>query len=259
MIQQKNNTDTLNNLKNCLAFLLFVKSTFLFSQNDIRLGSAGVVKLISAPTHLQATDGTYADRIDVSWQYAGGEYLIYRSDDAANIGKPINTTWQRANYLSDRAILQSGKKYYYRVKMRQNGHESALSKADIGHLMPIAGGRVLEIETPSAMPPIEFSISHLEKDTLATDKPFDVIFTLENKGRSPTPSSNARFYLSDKENSDKNAILLQESPIAPLSMGRIKRGAVSLIIPKAVASGTYFLIMRLEKQPSEMSIKITVR
>ena len=259
MIQQKNNTDTLNNLKNCLAFLLFVKSTLLFSQNDIKLGSAGVVKPISSPTQVQATDGTYADRIDVSWQYAGGEYLIYRSDDVANIGKPINTTWQRANYLSDRAILQSGKKYYYRVKMRQNGHESALSKADIGHLMPIAGGRVIETETLSTPPPIEFSINHLENDTLATGKPFDVIFILENKGNSPTQSSNARFYLSDKENSDKNAILLQESPIAPLSIGRIKRGAVSLIIPKAVTQGTYFLIMTLDKQSSVVSKKITVR
>lgn len=267
MILKKINNSTLRTFKN-LSICFFLWSNFVsFSQNDtLRLGSGGIFVPIAAPAQVQATDGKYADRIDISWQYAGGEYLVFRSDNPNSVGKSISSGWQRTNYFSDRSALQSGKNYYYRVKMRRNGQESPHSIADIGYLMPLAGGRISDIDSTFSAPQIGMSMGILEKDTVITNRPFDLTYTLENKDFTTSPMLNIHFYLSQKDAVDSESILLAQASTPPLSgrrpsdsIGRIRRGAVSLNIPKAVAAGSYFLIMSVEKQIGIHYKKIEVK
>ncbi len=267
MILKKIKNNTLRSIKNLSICFFLWGNLVSFSQNDtLRLGSGGIIVPISAPAQVQATDGKYADRIDISWQYAGGEYVVYRSDNPNSIGKNISSGWQRTNYFSDRSTLQSGKNYYYRVKMRRNGQESPHSSADIGYLMPIAGGRISDTGSTTSAPQIGMSMGILEKDTINSDRPFDVTYSLENKGLTSSPLLNIRFYLSQKEAIDTESILLSQTSSPPLSgrkpsdnIGRIRRGAVSISIPKAVSAGSYFLIMSVEKQHDICFKKIEVK
>lgn len=267
MILKKIKNNTLSSIKNLFIFLFSFGSVVIFSQNDtLRFGSSGMMLPLGAPAQVQATDGKYADRIDISWQYAGGEYQIFRSDHLHTVGKIINSGWQRTNYFSDRSTLQPGKNYYYRVKMKRNGQESPHSAADIGYLMPVAGGRISDIDSTFSAPQIGMSMGVLEKDTVSTNHPFDLTYTIENKGVKPISPLHICFYLSPKDVLDSESILLNQAHVSSISgkspsesIGRIRRGAVSLSIPKAVSAGSYFLLMAVEKQISISYKKIEVK
>jgi hypothetical protein len=216
------------------------------------------------PTHLQATDGVFTDRIDVSWtKEEGNEYRIYRGTTPSVKGmKDVSQQWRTFNYFSDRTHLDAGKIYYYCVKARKNGRSSDFSDVDKGFTLLVASSRkVIEknSEPSGSTMPVEMTVNKLEKDTLKAGENFDISYALLNKSKENIPNTALYFYLSTDELLDKEDILLDVAPHDPLSINRLKRGAISLRTAVKTPSGAYFILIKLEPMPILMLKKIIIQ
>lgn len=216
------------------------------------------------PTHVQATDGVFTDRIDVSWtKEMGQEYRIYRgtTPSVADM-KLVNNTWYTFNYFSDRSRLDAGKRYFYRVKTRKNGQISNFSTADEGFTLLVAGSRKVMDKTESPFTvkalPIEMTVNKLEKDTLKAGENFDISYALLNRSKEVAQNMAIYFYLSADDQLDKNDVLLDVAPLDPLSIDRLRRGAVNLKADAKTPSGGYFILVKLEPAPMIIAKKIVI-
>ncbi len=218
------------------------------------------------PTHLQATDGVFTDRIDVSWtKEEGNEYRIYRgTDPSLKAMKDVSQQWRTFNYFSDRTHLDAGKIYYYCVKTRKNGRISSFSASDKGFTLLVASSRKVMGKTENPKPseaamPVEMTVNKLEKDSLKAGENFDISYALLNKSKDLMPNTALYFYLSTDEILDKEDILLDVAPHDPLSISRLKRGAISLRTAVKTPKGAYFILIKLEPTPIVMSKKIIIQ
>lgn len=90
----------------------------------------------NAPTGLQASDGSEADRISLRWNASPGadEYRVYRSTSLVGT-KTAVSGWIAANSFDDLAA-NPAVTYYYWVKARNAVGESDYSAPDTGWRMP---------------------------------------------------------------------------------------------------------------------------
>ncbi len=83
------------------------------------------------PTQVQATDGTFADKVQISWVGASGDvsYRLYRSenkDEETYLDNSITSPY-------DDISAEVGKKYYYQVRACNTNGCGDLSPADMGY------------------------------------------------------------------------------------------------------------------------------
>jgi len=94
-------------------------------------GYAGLQAALPTPTNLSASDGEYADRIEVSWDPVDGaaNYLLYRS--TAQEGPYELLVDVTEPTYQDREVA-TGVEYWYRVRACNDQGCSALSEPDVG-------------------------------------------------------------------------------------------------------------------------------
>lgn len=70
---------------------------------------------VKAPAGVKASDGSYTDKIKISWNSVSGasKYYIYRATSSSGSYSMVNNT--SSTYYDDRGVTV-GKKYYYKVK-----------------------------------------------------------------------------------------------------------------------------------------------
>jgi fibronectin type 3 domain-containing protein len=88
---------------------------------------------LAAPTGVQASDGTYTDRIRVSWNASGGatSYVVCRSDSSS--GSMTTAGISTSTSFDDTgADVVAGKTYWYWVAAQSGTAESPLSASDTG-------------------------------------------------------------------------------------------------------------------------------
>jgi fibronectin type 3 domain-containing protein len=94
-------------------------------------GNYTIVRKFSSPTNLQASDGTYTDRVHLTWNALSGStsYNVYRavsSGDAKTLlGSPVSTTYADTT-------ATPGVTYYYWVKACKAANCSGFSTANTG-------------------------------------------------------------------------------------------------------------------------------
>ncbi len=95
-------------------------------------GSTNVPSAPSAPTGLAASDGTWTDKVRVSWQGAANAsgYSIYRSTSSSTSSAAFIAGSIATNY--DDASAAVGQVYYYWVKATNSYGASAFSSPDSG-------------------------------------------------------------------------------------------------------------------------------
>ena len=113
-------------------YYFWIKATANVGDSELSESNTGYAQLIS-PTGISATDGTYNDKVDVTWSNVPSAiaYNIYRSDtnDAA-IATLLGTSL--SNIYSD-ATVTPGIKYYFWIKATANVGYSELSESDTGY------------------------------------------------------------------------------------------------------------------------------
>ena len=89
-----------------------------------------------APVNLSATDGTFTDRIRVTWDAVPGatQYEIYRDVSAGGIF-PLRSTTTAPSF--DDTDVIPGRTYWYRVRACNAAGCSVLSAADSGYAEPV--------------------------------------------------------------------------------------------------------------------------
>ena len=119
---------------------------------------------LPAPTGVNASDGTYADRVEVTWNPVAGatQYRVYRATaDNASLASPLSSWQAGTSYNDTTAVTQassgcsggSGIQYYwYWVKAMNAVGSSLYSDSDRGHR---AASKELSGTTPAAMLPHE--------------------------------------------------------------------------------------------------------
>ncbi len=85
------------------------------------------------PTGIDASDGTYADRVRIIWNASNGadEYQVYRATSSGGTKTPLGN-WQGGTSFDDYSP-NPGQTYYYWVKARNNCGESGYSNYDTGY------------------------------------------------------------------------------------------------------------------------------
>jgi fibronectin type 3 domain-containing protein len=91
-------------------------------------------KVLAPPTNLQASDGTYSDKIVISWTYSTGAsyYEVYRATSSSG---PWNNVvgYPSSSPLNDTTVPDTNT-YWYRVSaVNSSGQESGLSNIDSGY------------------------------------------------------------------------------------------------------------------------------
>lgn len=88
---------------------------------------------LPAPTEVQATDGTFKDKVQVSWRPVGGaqSYIVYRANTAGENGLEIASGLSTP--LFDDKTAVPCVKYYYYVKAVRGTELSAQSLRDSGY------------------------------------------------------------------------------------------------------------------------------
>lgn len=98
----------------------------------ISCGIASCTAIPQPPTGVSASDGTYSDRVRVSWYTASGatNYLVYRSDSSSGgqiyIGSTTTTTF---NYYG----ATPGRRYYFWVRASNSAGTSGYSSPNSGY------------------------------------------------------------------------------------------------------------------------------
>ena len=71
---------------------------------------------VTVPASVSATDGTYADKVRITWSGTSGNYYqIYRATSSIGTKTPLNPTWVSATQFDDYTAI-AGTTYYYWVK-----------------------------------------------------------------------------------------------------------------------------------------------
>jgi len=93
----------------------------------------------SVPGGLTASDGSYSDRVRVSWNQTEGAstYTLYRSQSSGSIGSELTTT-SSTSYDDTSAV--AGENYYYRIKACSSLGCSSISGYDAGWRSVSSGG-----------------------------------------------------------------------------------------------------------------------
>ncbi len=105
----------------------------------------------NAPTGVSASDGTYTDKVRISWSNveAADEYRVYRCTNSSTSSCSGRSGWQGSTSYDDTSAT-AGTTYWYRVKARNDAGESSYSSAS-------SGERAESVDTPNA--PISVSAS----------------------------------------------------------------------------------------------------
>jgi fibronectin type 3 domain-containing protein len=108
-----------------------VKSTDPYGESDYSGYDEGYRKELSAPSWVNASDGVYRDRIEISWEDItdADEYKLYRATSSTGFYNLIDTVSSPSytDYPSDMAT------YYYKVRSSDAYGESQLSDEDAGY------------------------------------------------------------------------------------------------------------------------------
>ena len=88
----------------------------------------------SAPTGVAASDGTYSDKVRVTWNASSGatEYEVYRNTSNSHTGETQLTSTQASSPFDDSTAVP-GTTYYYWVKACNLGGCSGYSSYDTGY------------------------------------------------------------------------------------------------------------------------------
>ena len=87
------------------------------------------------PTNVSATDGTYTDKVRITWSTVTGatHYQVYRATFSSGVGRSPISGWQTAAFYDDTSV--GTPTYYYWVKAAVNssgGNASGFSVYDSG-------------------------------------------------------------------------------------------------------------------------------
>lgn len=87
-----------------------------------------------APTGVSASDGTYSDRVRITWNAVSGanEYKVYRSGSEGGSYSYLATVTAPTTQYDDTSVTQ-GTTYWYKVSTVINAHEGPQSSADSGY------------------------------------------------------------------------------------------------------------------------------
>lgn len=107
-----------------------------YSAPDSGYAQSAVAGAPPAPTGVSATDGTYTDRVRVTWNEVPGatRYEIYRDTSAGGIF-PLRGTSDTPSF--DDTDVIPGRTYWYRVRACNPSGCSVLSAADSGYAEPV--------------------------------------------------------------------------------------------------------------------------
>ena len=87
-----------------------------------------------APSGVNATDGTYTDKVQISWNSVSGatQYLVYRNTTSSSAGASTISSWQSSTSFNDTTATPEVT-YYYWVKARNGcGNISGFSSYNTG-------------------------------------------------------------------------------------------------------------------------------
>jgi fibronectin type 3 domain-containing protein len=114
----------------------WVKARNEYGESDFSDGDSGYLCVLPpAPTSVEASDGTYFDRVAVTWEGApcAEEFLVYRhTEDDPDLSTPISE-WQIGTSFDD-LTAELDQTYWYWVKARNINGESDFSDGDSGYL-----------------------------------------------------------------------------------------------------------------------------
>jgi fibronectin type 3 domain-containing protein len=110
------------------------------SESDFSTYNTGYTSCPSqaAPGGLSASDGTYPDKVEVTWNSVAGatQYQAYRSESSGG-AKTVICVWQAGTICNDTTAV-TGTMYYYWVKAKNNCRsESLYSSSDTGFTCPV--------------------------------------------------------------------------------------------------------------------------
>ena len=114
-------------MKKLAAIILIVISLFYLA-TEAEAQSAGRP---SAPTNVQASDGTYTDKVQITWTASPGatSYTVYRATQRWGTKTALGTT---SDTTYDDTTALAGKIYYYYIKATNANGTSNFSASDTG-------------------------------------------------------------------------------------------------------------------------------
>ena len=80
----------------------------------------------------------------------------------------------------------------------------------------------------------------------AAGEPIAVTDSIRNQGGAPAPASESNFYLSANATFDAADVLIGTRAVATIAAGTTNTGSVSLVIPAATATGSYYIFEQLD-------------
>ncbi len=138
----EDNTAEFNNV-----YYYFAKAKNAIGSSDFSTGNSGyVAKAPSFPGTVTASDGTYFDKIRVSWAKVTGatSYRVFRTESTATAPNPNTNTYligeTTALFLDDFGddivpqVAGEVKKYHYWIAAKNENATTAISKPNIGYL-----------------------------------------------------------------------------------------------------------------------------
>lgn len=131
--------------ENGLNMTILVKSVNESNPGSYTVSLTSTARTLPAPSGVSATDGTMADRVEVTWNNVpeAALYNVYRGLDSANMTLIGSVDGQAASLvysdiLSADNVFQSGLEYYYAVTtIHANQVEGDHSTADTGYPAPL--------------------------------------------------------------------------------------------------------------------------
>jgi S-formylglutathione hydrolase FrmB len=123
-------------------YYYYVKATNVYGTSGFSAYNAGSRSegALPAPTNVQASDGTYTGKVQVTWTASPGatSYTIYRANQSWGINTALGTT---SNTTYDDTTALAGKIYYYYVTATNADGTSGFSAYDTGWwIVPIGLG-----------------------------------------------------------------------------------------------------------------------
>jgi hypothetical protein len=206
---------------------------------------------IQAPKSVRASDGDYPESVKVSWEGLGSDatYKVFRSETPEPVRLvEISNGWQQASFVSDRKQLVADRRYYYRVKARRGGVESAYSNADIGFISSIAAGRdsnslSLRLNSKPNDKQLVLSLQAVERDTVMARDSFFVAYAALNKENTGLSNIELRFFLSKDTEYDASDALIGTARLDELAPLSSQRGALRVKADAATPKGQYCVVL----------------